>query len=282
MITTLLFLLICGATGWVIEVEHIEYVFSRALEIERLCNLHKHTKEWMTGVSFMTREAENDVREVAGKVFHFIIHEPMEGSRGVEKIIARTRRMNEDWFEKLYTDDAFMPQGDESKRFLSLVDSIRKFMPSLSVSGISTDILSHEKIGQYLKRSIYNDMFDWIRRTNGKYPLDKIRLNTRAQLATALLAETTFGLISSDAISMDKKRSVINGLIKVAFKNGLNEMFFANMAAGRKREETDGNYAGKQIVAFSRIVEGLVGSRKLHAELKSARRRWFQEPKDLI
>lgn len=209
MITTLLFLLICGATGWVIEVEHIEYVFSRALEIERLCNLHKHTKEWMTGVSFMTREAENDVREVAGKVFHFIIHEPMEGSRGVEKIIARTRRMNEDWFEKLYTDSPSMPRNDFSTKFLSLVDRIEQFTP-LSIEGFSTDMLSRTKVHAILAEGFLRDML-FLRNAGSQ---EGSGLWPRAVAATKSLAQVAFDLIRSDGSV--GKRSVINALLSLA------------------------------------------------------------------
>lgn len=281
MFANLLVVLICGKTGWSIEVEDVEYVLSRTLVIDRLSNLHEYAKIWYTETSFIHHEAENEVGDVARKVSEFIRTSPIRESQAVEQILDEAKTKNEDWFENLFVyGDDFMPQGDDSNRFVSLVQSIKKFIPSLSIRGISTDMLSHKKIGKYLERSIYNDMFDMIRRSEGEYPLDRIRLKTRSQLATALLAKTTFELIHSDEISIEKKKLVINGLVEVAFKNAFNQKFFSNMARGRS--DISGNYWGKQIVEFSRIVEGLVGPSELHAKLRNARRQWLQKPKDLI
>jgi hypothetical protein len=291
MFANLLVVLICGKTGWSIEVEDVEYVLSRTLVIDRLSNLHEYAKIWYTETSFMHHEAENEVGDVARKVSEFIRISPIRESQAVEQILDEAKTKNEDWLGNLFVNkhrissesadgDDFMPQGDDSNRFVSLVQSIKKFIPSLSIRGISTDMFSHKKIGKYLERSIYNDMFDMIRRSEGEYPLDRIRLKTRSQLATALLEKTTFELIHSDKISIEKKKLVINGLLEVAFKNALNQKFFSNLARGRS--DISGNYVGKQIVEFSRIVEGLVGPSELHAKLRNARRQWLQKPKDLI
>ena len=284
MLTTLVVLLICGKTGWSIEVEDVEYVFSLTLEIERMSNLHKHTKEWERSTAFFLYEAENDVRDVSRQVFEFIITGPIAESRAVEQILEDTITKNSDWLRNHFVQrDAFMPQGDDSKRFHSLAKSIEQFMPSLSIDGISTDILSRDKVSEYLKRSIYNDMFDWIRRTNGQYPLNKFQLNDHARFSTAPLAEATFKLINSKAITIENKRLVITGLLEVAFKNALNEKFFSHIARGRIEIAGNyvGNYAGNEIVAFSKIVEGLVESSTWRDTLKTMREDWLEKPKKL-
>ena len=125
--------------------------------IDRLSNLHKHAKEWVTSRLFMHIEAEDDVRDVAKQVFEFIRTGPMKESRAAERIISETKTKNEDWFEKLYTDSPLMPQNHESAKFLSLVDRIEQLTP-LSIEGIPTDMLSRTKVDAILAEGFLRDM----------------------------------------------------------------------------------------------------------------------------
>ena len=189
--------------------EDVEYVFSRALVIDRLSNLHKHTKEWVTSRSFMHIEAEDDVRDVAKQVFQFIRTGPMKESRAVEHIISETKTKNEDWFEKLYTDSPSMPRNDFSTKFLSLVDRIEQFTP-LSIEGFSTDMLSRTKVHAILAEGFLRDML-FLRNAGSQ---EGSGLWPRAVAATKSLAQVAFDLIRSDGSV--GKRSVINALLSLA------------------------------------------------------------------
>ena len=186
-------------------------------------------------------------------------------------------------------DDQEVLFAGMGKRFSSFLEYMHPRLGSFleTSSPPSTDLLEEKKIYEYLERSFYNDMFDWVRRTD---PLDGIRFTFRAKAATAVLAKTTFELINSDAISVENKRLIIDGLLEVASKNGLNEVFFANTARRKRGEiiEYDRDYLPvskfmkKQIVEFSKIVEGVVESSTLRDALKNIRVESLEETKKLV
>ena len=284
------FVIFSEATAPLIERVMMKKALGGALAVERFFRVRDRTG---VAVSVAHREgfvaqAERDVEPLVDAMIE--IHVSEEESLKLRRMYYSNRSW--EYLALLQDeDDQEVLFAGMGKRFSSFLEYMHPRLGSFleTSSPPSTDLLEEKKIYEYLERSFYNDMFDWVRRTDGEYRLDGIRLTFRAKAATAVLAETTFELINSDAISIENKRLIIDGLLEVASKNGLNEVFFANTARRRRGEiiEYDRDYLPvskfmkKQIVEFSKIVEGVVESSTLREALKNTRVESLEETKKL-
>lgn len=289
--------LVCSgnADGPFIERWMIKKALGGALATERLFSVRDRTSVAVSVVhpAGLVALAEEDVVKLVD-----VIMEAHASGVMNEKVSREVVRKLEGMFDSnmIWEYLATYPDGDDQELYQGLGKRYSSFLQYLlphlgrTVEVSTTDPLEEKKIYEYLERSVYNDMLDMIQRTEGEYPLDTIRLNTRARLATALLAKTTFELINSDSFSIENRRSVINGLLDVASANGLNMIVFANQDRIKRGEiiEDDPdylpaiNYGKKQIVEFSKIVESVVESTNLAETLKTARLDWLENPKKLI
>lgn len=288
---------IVNAGGPFIERLMIKKALGRALATERLFSVRDRTGVAVSVIhpAGLVALAEEDVVELVDVIMEVHASGVMD-----EKLTRDLSRKLQSMFDSNMNWEylAVYPDEDDQELYHGMGKRFSSFLAYLlphlgrSVELVSTtDPLEEKKIYEYLRRSVYNDMFDWIRRTNGRYPLDEKRLNFQSRLATTLLAKTAFEMINSDAISMDKRKLVISGLLNVATANGFNMVVFSNQDRRKRGEVIEDdpyylgvtNYSKQQIVEFSKIVESLLDeSSTVRKALETTRKEWLEKTKRLV
>ena len=115
--------------------------------IDRFPNLQNHTKERR---KLRYTHAVDDVKYVAKQVSDFYHTVARKKRKKIERIIYATNNKNYDeWFENIFMHDSSMPRSCGSNRFFLFVDLLKSFI-LLSIARISSDMLSRERVHQYL------------------------------------------------------------------------------------------------------------------------------------
>ena len=284
------------AVSPLIETWKIKKALGGALAVERLFSIRDQlgraaSKDAFARDGFLA-QGEQDVETLVKSILDMHARGEMSGDESIllNRKIGGMRRSNNDWESlALFDDDHGELYHGMGKRFTAFMKYITTRL-GREAAVVSTNPLEEKKIYEYLEKSVYNDMFDMIRRSDGKHALDGKRLTLRARAATSLLAKTTFELLSSKSTSAESKILIVNSLLSLVSANGLNERLFEiearkKMGESLERLRDEGiSYKKQKIVGYSKVIEALLeeSSSDARKNLEIMRLEYLEKPREMI